>query len=93
MDLISSDVHLLLLASPVGDWYGQGGKGRGNEHGWWLLPPTSGNMTQLSLKAPVFFLKDSVLIVELRCGFQAGTVEIRGGSCPGKYKQTSYTLG
>jgi len=39
-------------------------------------------MTQLSLKAPVFFLKDSVLVVELRCGFQAGTVEMRGGSVP-----------
>lgn len=41
-----------------------------------LLPPTSGNMIQLSLKVPVFFLKDSVLVVELRCGLQAGTVEI-----------------
>ena len=68
--------------------------GNRNEHSFfWLLPPTSRNMTQLSLKAPVFFLKDSVLIVELRCGFQARTVEIRGGSCPRKYKQTSYTFG
>lgn len=50
-------------------------------------------MTQLSLKAPVFFLKDFVLVVELSCGFQAGTVETRGGSCPGKRKQTFYTRG
>lgn len=69
------------------------GKGTGNEHSVWLLPPTSRNMTQLSLKAPVFFLKDSVLVVELGCGFQARTVEIRAGSCPRKCKQTSYTFG
>jgi hypothetical protein len=40
---------------------------------------------QLSLKGLVFFLEDSVLIVELRHGLQALTAEVRAGSCPRKY--------
>ena len=51
-----------------------------------------GSLTELSLKPLVFFPKDSVLIAELRCGLQAWTIEVRGGACPGKCKQVSYTF-
>ena len=65
----------------------------GNEHDLWLLPPSSGNVTRLNLKGLVFFPEDCVLMVKLRHGLQAMTVEVHGGSCPGKCGQTSYTFG
>jgi len=41
-------------------------------------------MTEPCLQALVFFPEGSVLIVELRHGLQALTVEVRGGTCPGE---------
>ena len=70
----------LSLCFPRGRLTWPGKKGPNTEHSWQLLTLTSGNVTQLSLKALVFFPQDSVLIVERRCGLQARTGEGRGGS-------------